>query len=81
MDMAGNVHWQPGEPAVSWAAGKAGGQQGEGGGSAPLLCSCQTPPGVLQPCQGSPAQHGAGPVGVGPGEGHEGGQRAGASLL
>jgi len=44
------------------------GQQGEGGDSAPLLCSGETPPGVLRPAL-EPSEHeGHGPVGAGPEE-------------
>ena len=47
------------------------GDQDEGGDSAPLFCSCETPPGVLHPVQESPAQEGHWAVGVGTEEGHE----------
>jgi len=40
---AGTVRSQPRKPAVPWAASPAVWAQGEGGGSAPLLCSGDTP--------------------------------------
>jgi len=47
------------------------GQQVEGGDSAPLLCSGETPPGVLRPALEPSAQEGHGPVGAGPEEATE----------
>jgi len=44
------------------------GQQGEGGDSAPLLHSGETPPGVLRPALEPSAQDRPGAVGVGPEE-------------
>ena len=41
------------------------GQQVEGGDSAPLLCSGETPPGVVCPALEPSAQAGQGPVGAG----------------
>ncbi|KAK4826703.1 hypothetical protein QYF61_010918 [Mycteria americana] len=60
---------------------KKRGQQVEGGDSAPLLHSGETPPGVLRPALEASAQEGHGAVGVGPEEGHENDQRAGTPLL
>jgi len=60
---------------------KKSGQQVEGGDSAPLLCSGQTPPGVLRPALEPSAQDRHGPVGAGPEEGQKTDQRAGTPLL
>jgi len=47
---------------------KQRGQQVEGGDSAPLLHSGETPPAVLHPALETSAQERHGPVGAGPGE-------------
>ena len=60
---------------------KKRGQQVEGGGSAPLLCSHETPHGVLCPAPESAAQQRHGPVAVVPEEGHKDDEKAGAPLL
>jgi len=57
------------------------GQQVEGGDSAPLLRSPETPPGVLRPALEPSAQERHGTVEAGPEEAHEDDQRAGAPLL
>ncbi|PKU42254.1 rna-directed dna polymerase from mobile element jockey- hypothetical protein [Limosa lapponica baueri] len=56
-------------------------QHVQGGDSASLLCSDETPPGVLCPALGSSAQERHRPVGMSPAEGHEDDERAGAPLL
>ena len=56
-------------------------QQVKGGDSAPLLCSCETPPGVLGPVQVPTTEEGHGVVGASPEEGHEDGQRSGGPPL
>jgi len=53
-------------------------QQGEGEDSASLLCSPETPPGVLGPVMVSPAQEERRVVGADPEEGHKDDPRAGA---
>ena len=57
------------------------GQQGEGGDSAPLLCSGETPCGVLRPPLKPSAQERHRPVGAGPEKGHKNDQRDGTPLL
>jgi len=47
------------------------GQQVEGGGSAPLLCSGETPPGVLRSALEPSALERHRPVGAGPEESHK----------
>ena len=56
-------------------------QQVEGGDSASLICSHETPPAVLLPVLGCPTQEGCGDVGLGPEEGREDDQKAGAPPL
>jgi len=53
---------------MPWAASPAAWAQGEGGDSAPLPCSAETPPGVLRPALEPSAQDRAGAVGAGPEE-------------
>jgi len=57
------------------------GQKGEGGDSAPLLCSGEIPPGVLHPALEPAEQERHGPVEVGPEESHTNDPRAGTPLL
>jgi len=60
---------------------KKRGQQVKGGYSDPLVCSVETPPGVLHPAPEPSAHERHGAVGVGPEEGHKNDQRDGAPLL
>ncbi|KAK4816544.1 hypothetical protein QYF61_017745 [Mycteria americana] len=60
---------------------KKRGQQVEGGDSAPLLHSGETPPGVLHPALEPSAQETHGSVGVDPEEGHKNNQWDGTPLL
>ena len=57
------------------------GQQVDGGDSAPLLCSGETPLGVLCPALEPSAQERHGPVGGGPEECHKNDRRDGTPLL
>jgi len=74
------VRLQPRKPCPGLHQEQCG-QQGEGGDSAPLVCSRETPPGVLRPALEPPVQEGRGCIGVGPEEGHKDDLRAGAPLL
>jgi len=49
--------------------------------SAPLLCSDETPPGVLRPALEPSTQERHGPIGVGPVKGHKKDQRGGTPFL
>jgi len=60
---------------------KQHGQQVGGGDSAPLLCSGETPPGVLHPALEPSAQERHGLVGAGPEENHKDDLRDGTALL
>jgi len=64
-----------------WLHQKQHGQQVKGGDSAPLLCSSETPPGVLCPALEPSAQERHGPVGADLEEGHKNDQRDGTALL
>ena len=75
----GNLH--PESKLSSGLHQKKHGQHVEGGDSASLFCSSETPPGVLCPALRPPAQEGHGVVGAGPEEGHKNDLRAGAPLL
>ena len=55
-------------PSISWAASPAAWAQGEGGDSAPLPRSAETPLGVLRPALEPSAQGRAGAVAAGPEE-------------
>ena len=74
-----NVCWQHRRPAGLHQ--KKHGQQVEEGDSAPLLCSGETPPGVLCPALKPLAQERHGSVSAGPDEGHKNDERHGAPLL
>ncbi|KAK4817941.1 hypothetical protein QYF61_002785 [Mycteria americana] len=60
---------------------KKHGQQVKGGDSVPLLCSGETPPGLLHPALEPSAQERHGPVGACLEEGHKNSQRDGTPLL
>jgi len=74
------THSPEGQPYLGLHQEKCG-QQFEEEDSAPLLCSGETPPGVLCPALKTPAQEARGAVGLGAEEGHKDDPRAGAPLL
>ena len=85
--LGGTGGWKDGHEATMCARSPEGqpypglhqekrGQQIEGGDSAPLLHSGETPPGVLHPALEPSAQEGHGAVGAGPVEGYKNDQRA-----
>ncbi|PKU46074.1 hypothetical protein llap_3643 [Limosa lapponica baueri] len=73
MDEKLNMSWQCTQKAnhILGLHQRKHSQQVVGGGSAALLLSCWTPPGVLHPVLESPAYEGYGPVGASPEEGHK----------
>jgi len=77
---AGNVCLQPRRPTVSWFASREMSPACQRT-SAPLNCSHETPPAVMLSVLEPPTQEGHRAVGLGPEEGHEDDQRAGALPL
>jgi len=75
------VHSQPEGQPYPGLHQKKHGQQVEGDDSAPVLCSGESPPGVLCPALESSAQERHGAVGAGPEDGHKNDLRDGTPLL